>query len=49
MNDIWNGVGQTKVKAGQKVSREQQNTPCGSHQRAETCLSSHNSAGPAGV
>lgn len=49
MNDIWNGVGQTKVKAGQKVSREQGNTPCGSHQRAETPLHSHNSAGPAGV
>ena len=45
MNDIWNAVGQAKVKAGQKVSREQGNTPCGSHQRAETRLSSQNSAG----
>lgn len=49
MNDIWDGAGQTKVKAGQKVSREQQNTPSGSHQRADTCLSLHNSAGPVGV
>lgn len=49
MCDIWNGVGQTEVKTGQKVSIEQGNTPCSSHQLAETRLSSHNSAGPTEV
>lgn len=48
MNDIWKGVGQTK-KAAQRVSKEQDNTPHGSHQQAETCPSSHNSDGCAGV
>lgn len=49
MSDIWNGVGQTEVKTGQKVSIEQGNTPRSSHQLAETRLSSHNSAGPTEV